>query len=199
MKLIYQLAIKAGLAATVITLASCASETSVSQSKVRSGLDKYNNGYEMEKGEHGMMQAGSDRISHYDSRSTHMGARDFSGKDYNKESYRRKRWGGDTRYTAQQYAGNTDGSRFQHSPHYVNRNARAGAHGKYAAANNSQFNTGRFAVRNNRANEGNASAVRTGSSGYVTSKSNMKQPLIMSKEDYNQLSIGQTKAMLGRQ
>lgn len=198
MKNIYQRVIESGMAVAVFAFASCASEQTVTQSKkVRSGLDRYNNGYEVEKGEHGMMQSGSDKKSAYDNKRSNIGARDFSGKDYNKESYRKERWGGNKDYAAQQYGGNTDGSQFKHSPHYVNRNASAQANGQYATANQSRFNAGKFST--GRANEGRSTAVQTGSSGYVTSRSNSaSEPLIMSRDDYNQLGVQQTNSMLGR-
>jgi hypothetical protein len=199
MKNFYHLVINFSLAFSVLMFASCASERTVTSGKVRTGLDQYNNGYEMEKGEHGMMQAGSDKISQFEGKKSNIGSRDFAGKNYNKESYRKERWGGNTKYDAQKYAGNTDGSRFQHSPYYVDRNARARDNGKYAAANGSQFATEDFAAASSRANEGNSDDVKTGASGYVTSRDNRPQPLIISKDDYNKLGIGDTKKMLGRE
>lgn len=198
MKIFYDVAIKLSIFFAVIMLASCASKKSVTSSKVRSGLDQYNNGYEIEKGEHGMMQAGSEKVSQYEGKSSYIGARDFAGKNYNKESYRKERWGGNTKYDAKGYAGNTDGSRFQHSPHYVDRNARSRNNGQYANANGEQFLTSNFSGASQRANERRASDVKTGASGYVTSRNNMAQPLIMSKDDYNKLSISDSKSMLGR-
>jgi hypothetical protein len=197
MKNIYQYVIKCGLTIAVFALASCASKQTFTQSKVRSGLDKYNNGYEIEKGDHGMMKSGSDKQSSYNNKRSNIGAQDFSGKDYNKESYRKKRWGGNQDYAAKKYGGNTDGSQYKYSPHYVNRNASSQANGQYATANQSQFNAGKFAT--GKANESRSTAVTTGSSGYVTSRNNnVSEPLIMSRDDYNQLNVQQTNSMLGR-
>ncbi|MGJ8656682.1 MAG: hypothetical protein ACSHX6_09535 [Akkermansiaceae bacterium] len=197
MKNIYQNVIKSGLAVAVFAFASCASEQTVTQAKVRSGLDKYNNGYEMEKGDHGMARSGSDKVSSYNNRRSDIGSRDFSGKDYNKESYRKERWGGNKDYASKQYGGNMDGSKFKHSPHYVNRNASAQANGQYATANQSQFNAGKYAT--GRANEARSSEVQTSSNGYVISRNRTAQePLIMSRDEYNQLGVQQTNSMLGR-
>ncbi len=198
MKIFYQLVIKLGLVFAMFMLASCASKQTVTSSKVRSGLDQYNNGYDMKKGDHGMMRSGSDKVSEYDRKASNIGARDFSGKDYNKESYRKQRWGGNKGYNAKQYGGDTDGSKFKHSPHYVSRDTRAQANGKYSTAGNGQFNTGKYAAAGSKANEGSANAVKTGTSGYVTSRNKKKQPLIMSKEDYNKLSVSDSKRMLGK-
>ncbi len=198
MKSFYQLLINLGLVLAVFAFASCASEQTVTQSKVRSGLDQYNNGYDMKKGDHGMMQAGSEKISQYDRKATDIGARDFSGKNYNKESYRKERWGGNKGYNAKQYGGKTDGSRFEHSPYYVSRETRAQANGQSANADNNQYNAGKYTVSNNRATESGANAVKTGASGYVTSRNKRPQPLIMSKGDYNKLGISDTNRMLGR-
>ncbi len=187
------------LVALVSVFASCASEKTVTQSKKRSGLDKYNNGYDLKKGEHGMMQSSSTRVSQYNSKNRNIGARDFSGKDYNKESYRKERWGGNKGFARKSFGGNTDGSKFKHSPHYVNRDVRAQANGQYATDNKSRFNTGRFSGSGNRAQEGKTNTVNTGSSGYVTSRNkNKPDPLIMSREEYNELSVSDTKRMLGR-
>ncbi|MFT5633471.1 MAG: hypothetical protein ACI9SQ_001190 [Rubritalea sp.] len=198
MRLFYPLMIKISLVVTVFAFASCASEKTVMQSKVRSGLDQYNNGYDIEKGEHGMLRSASDKVSHYDRRASNIGARDFSGKNYNKESYRKERWGGNKGYASKQYGGNTDGSKFKHSPHYVSRDTRAQANGQYANADKSRFNTGKYTVANNRANESRSNAVKTGASGYVTSRNKRPQPLIMSKDDYNELGVSDTNQMLGR-
>ena len=198
MKYFYQLVIKVGLVSAVFAFASCASVQTVTQSKARSGLDQYNNGYDMQKGEHGMMRSGSDKVSEYNRKATDIGSKDFSGKNYNKENYRKQRWGGNKGYNAKQYGGKTDASRFKHSPHYVNQNARAQANGKYSTANQSGFKTGNYAARSSRANEGRSNAVKKGSSGYVTSRNKKEQPLIMSKDDYNELSVSDTKRMLGK-
>ena len=197
MKNIYQPMIKFFLVVTLFAFASCASEQTVTRSKVRSGLDSYNDGYEVEKGENGMMRSGSEKVSAYDKKRSNIAAGDFAGKDYNKESYRKERWGGEKNYAAKKFGGNTDGSKFKHSPHYVNRNASAQGNGQYATDNESRFNAGEFAT--GRANEGSSNAVKTGSSGYVTSRSRKAQePLIMSRDDYNQLGVQQTNQMLGR-
>jgi len=190
---------KVFLSATACFIASCASEKTVSHSKVRTGLDKYNNGYSLEKGEHGMMQSNSNKESHFNRQSSFAGARDFSGKDYSKESYRKKRWGGNTGYAAKKYGGNTDGSRFQYSPHYVNRNAVALADGQfYGTGNNtSRYNDSRFASSGEKANEGRVSLIKTGESGYVSSQSTA-QPRIISKDDYSKLGINESKRLLGR-
>ena len=183
----------------VFVFASCASEQTVTSSTKRSGLDKFNNGYDIEKGAHGMMRSGSDKVSQYDRKASNIGSRDFSGKDYSKQSYRKKRWGGNKGYNAKQYGGNTDGSKFQHAPDYVYRNVRAQGNGEYANANNSHYKqTGEFASASERASEGNSNAVKTGSSGYVRSRNNRPEPLIMSKDDYNKLNINDSKRLLGR-
>lgn len=192
MKIFYQLA---GVIMLTYLSASCAGKTTVSQKKVRSGLDSYNSGYELTKDEHGMTRSASKKISHYNNqRNSNLGATDISGKDYNKASYRKARWGGDKSYTAEQYGGKTDGSRFQHSPHYVSRSAYDG--GGFQTVQKNQFNTGRY--NTGRAQEAKSDTVKTGSSGYVTSQNNAPEPLIMSRDEYNKLSVRDTKSLLGR-
>lgn len=188
------------LVATVLvfSFASCAKEGVTKVSKVRSGLNKFNDGYTMEKGDHGMMRSSSDKVSEYDRRASGVGSKDFKGKDYNKASYRKKRWGGNTAYKSKQYAGNTDGSRFQHSPHYLKNNYKARAEGQYALANNSQYKTGAFNSGRAREELGLGTDVKKGASTYVTSRDRRPEPLIMSRQDYRKLSVSDSNRMLGR-
>lgn len=175
--------------------ASCASKTTVTQKKVRSGLDSYNDGYELTKDEQGMSRSVSKQVSQFDGqRQSNIGGRDFAGKDYNKESYRKERWGGNKGYTANQYGGNTDGSKFQHAPHYVSRKAYDG--GGFKSIKKNQFNAGKY--NTGRAQEGRLDTVKTGSSDFVSSRHDAPDPLVISREDYNKLSVRETKSMLGR-
>ncbi len=153
----------------------------------------------MTKGENGMAQSGSDKVSDFDGKMSNIGSQDFSGKNYNTESYRKERWGGNTQYKTTEFAENTDGSRFEHSPYYVDRNSRARDNGKYAAADGSEFAAGKYAGANQDANEGGFNAIQSGESGYVTSRRNNTKPLIVSKEDYRRLTIDDSRKMLGKE
>ena len=181
----------------VLAIMSCSSEQTVSNSKVRSDLDKYNGGYDLEKDEHGMTRSGSDKVSQYDEKRSNIRGQDYSGKSYNKENYRKERWGGDKDYAAKQYGGNTDGSKFKHSPYYVTRNANARANGQYSSNDQSRFNAGTY--NTGRANESRSDAVKTGGSSYAASRNRKAtKPLIISKDDYTKLGVQDTNRMLGR-
>ena len=122
-------------------------------------------------------------------------ARNFKGKDYGKESYRKKRWGNNTDYNTKQYAGNTDGSQFKSSPHYVQKQALAGS--RDSRFNRSKFGTNSVAKSN--AQETNSTSVKKGQSGYVSSRGDYGDTRVMSKKEYAELSVRQTNSLLGRE
>ncbi len=68
---------------------------------------------------------------------------------------------------------------------------------KKNSAGDSNFQGQRFATSNN-TSERNAGYVKTGSSGYVRSKENVKAPTIISRDEYNQLGVQESNRLLGR-
>ena len=195
MKTTRQILIKLSIVLLGMVFASCGGSNSgstISQKKVRSGLDKYNNGYDLEKGEHGMMRSKSTKKSHLNNLRASVAGGTVNKTDYSKASYRKKRWGGESSY---------DKKSFNNTGAY---NAAA-----YKASKNNSFDKGYSAgasnfqgqnyATNNNTQERNAGYVRKGSSGYVTSRKNAtKQPVIFDRDDYNQLKVSESNSLLGR-
>lgn len=195
MKLISQIIIKLSLVLGVIFIVSCGNKTTtVVQKKSRSGLDKYNDGYDLGKGDHGMNVSKSTKKSHYgDLRTTHGGGA-VNKVNYGKDSYRTKRWGGGSNYAKKSYAGNMDASGVKGAPYYVSQNKNFNNNYSTSGSTYQGQNYG----ATGRAQEDRASNVGTGSSGYVNSRSNLSQPTIISKDDYRQMAVSETNSMLGR-
>jgi len=172
---------------------SCGSKTTttVTQKKVRSGLDKYNNGYDLSKGEHGMMQSKSTKKSHYDNlRASALGG-SVAKTDYTKSSYRSQRWGGDSRYSKKDYSGS--GS-YNKTAYNTSENT---SFEKGYITNSSRFGGQTYGTSGSTV-ERRAGYVKTGSSGYVDSMSNAAEPTIISRDEYNQLGVQQSNNLLGR-
>ncbi len=195
MKLISQIIIKLSLLLGVVLTMSCGNkESTVVQKKSRSGLDKYNDGYDLGKGDHGMNVSKSSKKSSYNNLKTSHSGGAVSKVDYGKDSYRTKRWGGGATYFKKSYSGKQDASNVKGSPYYVSQNNNF----------NNTFSTsgsnyqGQSYGTSGSALEGTVSHVRAGSSGYINSKSNVSQPTVISKEDYKEMAVSETNSMLGR-
>ena len=192
MKLSYQIIMKCCLVFGVMLFVSCGGETTstVTQKKVRTGLDKYNNGYELSKGEHGTIQSKSSKKSSYnDLRASAISS--VKKPSYTKESYRRKRWGGDSTYGTKSYSGTESYSKTGYKAS-KNTNFDKGYN-----AGSSRFEGQTFATSNSTA-ERRTGYVQTGTSSYVDSRDNAPAPTIFSRDEYNKLGIQQSNQLLGR-
>lgn len=120
---------RALLAAALCALSvSCSSDRTVTKKQVRK--DPWNNDetFSVGKDKDGNPVMKSDKRSSLEGKRSHFaGNRDFSGKEYTAKSYRKKRWGGNTRFGRKEYQGNTDASRYKLEPWFVqNRRAPRG-------------------------------------------------------------------------
>ena len=192
MKFTCQILIKFSLAISVISFVSCGSKsTTVTQKKVRSGLDKYNNGYDLGKGNHGMNQSQSTKRSQYDNLRTSALGGNVKKTDYRKDTYRSKRWGKESDYGKKSYANSES---YQKTSYKAAENT---SFEKGYNAGSSRFDGETFGTSNSTI-ERQAGYVKTGSSGYVQSRENVPDPTIFSREEFNQLNIQQSNALLGR-
>ena len=194
MKSLCQILIQSSLVIGVMLFVSCGnkSTTKVSQKKVRSGLDKYNNGYDLEAGEHGMMQSKSTKRSHFDNlRTTASGNGTVRKTDYNKDSYRKKRWGGDSSYGKKSFNGAGD---YKAAAYKASQNT---SFDKDFSAGGSNYQ-GKSFTTSNTTQERRAGYIKTGSSGYVTSKEDVPDPVVISREEYNLLGVKDSNYLLGR-
>ena len=170
-----------------------------SKARATAGLEKYNSNYEYTKDANGLQRVTSASRSQYDNaKSASIGARGYNGKNYGKQSYRKKRWGGNDSYAVSQYGGNTDGGRFQHAPATVARDGKSSqAYGSYNKGGG--YRTGQYGTKG--AYEQRAQAARTQQSAYAASRGNQgkraKAP-VMTKQQYAEINIKETRGLLGR-
>ena len=168
------------------------SGSTISQKKVRSGLDKYNNGYDLEKGEHGMMQSKSTKKSNLNNLRASVAGGTVNKTDYSKASYRKKRWGGGGSSYDKKSFNNTGG--YNTAAYRASKNNNFD---KGYSAGGSNFQGQSYTTSNN-TQERNAGYVRTGNSAYVTSRKNATNPVIIDRDDYNQLRVSESNSLLGR-
>lgn len=144
----------------------------------------------------GSVKPNKDVRSQFDGKSEYLGSRDFKGKDYTTAKYNKKRWGKELSYANKQYAGKTDGSRYQYSPEFVQQ--QASAQGQLARVNGQNYAAGQYQA-------GAANVAKRGA--YMAKPSDAEtdvrrrvyqQPDIMSKKDYAELSIEESRNLMGR-
>lgn len=141
-----------------------------------------------------MMQ--SDRRSSLEGKQSNVAAnRDFRGKDYTKESYRKKRWDGNTLFKRKKYAGNTDASRYQKEPWFVQK--QASNQGQRAQADGKAYSVTPFKTRS--ANEQGSKRLARPSDPQTDSRRRVfVQPKMTHWKDQKGLNVGDTNRMLGR-
>ncbi len=121
--------------------------------------------------------------------------RDFSGKDYTKESYRKKRWGGNTLFKSKKYEGNTDASRYKKEPWFVRK--QASNQGQRAQADGKSFSVNPFKTRS--ANEQTGKRLARPSDAQTDFRRRVFiQPKMTNWKDQKGLNVGDTNRMLGR-
>jgi hypothetical protein len=177
-------------------LGSCASERTVTKTQVKKDAWGREESFSVGKDEDGNPMMKSDRRSSMEGKQSNVaGSQDFSGKDYNKKSYRKKRWGGNTVFGRKKYEGNTDASQYQKEPWFVKKqaglkNQRAGAEGKTYSDNPFRKPTAR--------EQGGARISHSSDAKTDFRRRVFKQPGITHWKDQPGLGVGDTNRMLGR-
>lgn len=185
------------LSGAVILLASCASERSVSYSRGNSGFgERYMSDVQYERQDDGSVRPNKDVRSQYDGKTEYISGRDFGGKDYTTEKYGKKRWGQNTNYGNKKYAGGTDGSRFQYSPQFVQQQARM--QGQQARVSGQNYGTGQYATAQANVANRNRSMDKPSDAETNVRRGVYKQPDVISKEDYSNISVEESRRLLGR-
>ena len=151
----------------------------------------------------GMTRSQSDQKSQYAGKQF-SGPNDFAGKDYTTGQYSSKRWGA-KRYAGNTgYAGRTDGSRFQYSPEFVQRQARQGS--MVSNAQGERFASNTIDRKTSRAN--NATRFKFGESNYAK-RDNVDDPVIIpwkeqhgtrptKKTRLSDLNVDDARVIMGR-
>ncbi|MDP4624922.1 MAG: hypothetical protein NWT08_07275 [Akkermansiaceae bacterium] len=140
-------------------------------------------------------------IANSDKRSSFDSQRDSSFKgEVNKETYKtgdyaKKSWWGDKEYKSKEYAGNTDGSRFQTAARQDGQAARDS--GQRAREGSGTYDTKTLDKRS--AREASAGALDRGSSSYVErARDTYHAPSIIDWDAQRNLSRDQSRSILGR-
>jgi hypothetical protein len=184
-----------------LLLASCATD-SASKKKENATFLKHktlsermneNNGYKQDAEGNWVPQ--SDKRSPYESKgSTYDSKKAFQKKDYKTGDFSKKSWWGSKDYDRKSYSGNTNGSRFQKSSALQGETAsESGDAAKIPGA----YTTDSYAT--NAASEaGRKPLARTSNSFVESREKSFQQPEIIDWREQRNLSLDQSKGILGR-
>jgi hypothetical protein len=185
----------------VILLVSCASDSaskkkeasSTPPRKTLSERMNEKNGYKQDA--EGNWVANNDRRSPYESKgSTYDAKKSFQKKDYETGDFAKKSWWGNKDYDRKSYSGNTDGSRFQTSS--ALQGEKASETGDTARIPG-PYQTDTYTT--NTAREAGNKAIDRPSNAIVDSREKVfKQPEIIDWREQRNLSLDQSKGILGR-
>lgn len=119
---------------------------------------------------------------------------DYAKKDYKTTSYSKKSWWGNKDYQTQEYAGSTDGSRFQQSSRLNGKGARDS--GKSAGLTKA-YQTRDYATNSAR-EQGSQKIKKTSDTETDIRRRVFPTPDVIDWKEQRSLSIGQSKGILGR-
>lgn len=119
---------------------------------------------------------------------------DYSKKGYETKKFAKQSWWGDTKYESKSYQGDTDGSRFQ-------TNSRLQGQGAREAGNSArlpgEYRTGDYAT--NSAREAGSSRLSKPSDAETDVRRRVyTPPAVIDWREQRNMSIGETKSLLGR-
>lgn len=180
-----------------VLMSSCASEQTVSQSKVRKDAWGKDLPFTVGKDADGNPVMKSDKRSQFENKSSNsMSNRDFRGQDYTKKSYRKDRWGGGKSFGLKKFEGNTDASRYQKEPWFVKKQALKGS--SQARVSNKKFLVNPFRSQKKSYTRGVRELPKPESSRVIQKRNSMGQPTITDWKSQKGLSVKDTNSMLGR-
>lgn len=179
-----------------VAVAACSSETTVTQHKVQKDIWGDDEAFAVGKDADGNPTMKSDKRSSFENKSSNVAMnRDFSGKDYTKNSYRKERWTGKSRFSKKSYQGGEDASQYKKEPWFVQKQTSTAS--MQSGASKKKFSINPF--RSKRATEQGGARLSTSTDARVSNRrSSYKQPEIRSWKDQKGLSVGDTNSMLGR-
>jgi len=191
----------------VILLAACASDsgnkkTTATQqtqgARVR-GIDEWvqetskDNGFK--KDANGNLIPKSDKRSSFESQGENANfKKDYKKSEYKTGDYTKKSWWGNKAYDSKQYAGNTDGSKFQKASDLQGKGAReSGSNAKIPDA----YQTDSYATKSAR-EAGRDPIAKPSNDGIENRREVTVQPEIIDWRELRSLSVDQSKGILGR-
>lgn len=184
------------LLVTSVLFGACASETTTTEHQVKKDVWGNDEPFSIGKDADGNPVMKSDKRSSFENKNSNLaGHRDFSGKDYTSNSYRKKRWGGDTKYDRKQYAGKTSADQYKQEPWFVQKQASAVS--KQASSSNKKFLVNPF--RSKSSSVKNSKHISSAQDARVSNRrQSYQQPNITHWKEQDGLSVKDTNGMLGR-
>lgn len=133
--------------------------------------------------------------SQYDGKNNIAFGGSIGKAQYNAKNYRAKQWNGNLRAQAAKYAGALDGSRYKVPSRYSGLAARQSAQG--SAFNGQAARTGSYSTGAARESVGQRLAKPT--DAYTNFRREVyPEPPMMSKAEYDRLTVEQSRSLLGR-
>ncbi len=178
-------------------LASCGAEspapTPAPARKKLSERMNENNGYKQDANGNWLPQ--NDRRSEYESKGKSQFAdKDFKKQEYKAGDYAKKSWWGNKEYDRQEYAGQTDGSRFQKASALQGQGAREA---KNTTQISQGYDTGSYATGS--ASEAGATAIKKSSNDNIENRRKAyQQPEIIDWREQRSVTMDQSRGILGR-
>ena len=173
-------------------------DNGVASEKGKGLLERFTTTYAEAKGEVGSDGRSNSQRSSFDSREQFSGVRAF---DANKRasSYNSREWGGARDAQVKRFQGNTDGSRFLNQ-RFAGRDAVAQAQNQQSRLQGQGYSTGEFATNSARERSQNNRNVSQEQRSYYAGRENaeLSNAAVISVQDYQQRSIDETRAMMGR-
>lgn len=180
-------------------MVSCASDSNNQKSSSTPAIKPLSqridekNGYT--KDANGNWQAQSDKRSSFETQGPSAYFKgDYAKKDYKTTNYSKKSWWGNKDYQTKEYAGSTDGSRFQKSSRLDGKSARDS--GKSAGLTNA-YPTGDYPTNSAR-EQGARKINKTSDTETDIRRRVFPTPDVIDWKEQRTLSIDQSKGILGR-
>lgn len=179
-----------------VLFSSCASERKVTYSKAEAtGLDKYQSNVKFETGKDGQAQWQNSKRSSFESQSGFAATKDFKGKSYDKNGYQKKKWGQNKDFSTKAYAGNTDGGKYKKVPHFANK--ASNVRDQKSNFGGQDYGTTNYNGATKKASKGRLFSKKEDLKTNIRRRV-YKAPEIQSSQEYNGLSLGESKSLLGR-
>lgn len=153
----------------------------------------FNKDKDIEFDEHGNFSGG--KRSQFEGRKNVAFGGGIGTASYGTKNYSTKGWSGNTAAGKKMYEGSTDGSRFQTASQFQGTSATQMAQRSRFEGSNAP--TSRYKTR--KANETTRAAVEKPTDGWTDFRRRVyPKPLIMSEADYKEMTVEQTRSILGR-
>ncbi len=181
----------------LLLLSSCASDSSADKKEATfkpfSQRMNEKNGYTQDSD--GKWVSRNDKRSQFENQGdSQFSGKSFGKKEYSTGEYKKTAWAGNKQFATQDYAGNTDASRFKTSSRLQGQNARETG---TAASIPSPYKTNRFATNSAR-EASNKSLAKPSNDKIENRRASYIQPKIIDWEQQRSMTMDQSRGILGR-